>query len=295
MASKKRFNYLYQSLYDGLRHLPLSWLYGLSRVIFWWVFYGLKYRRAEVADNLRRSLPAYTSAELARVEREFYRFLCDVAVESVKAGTLSESALRERVQVRNPEVLRAYTEQGQSVLLLAAHYGNWEWLLLGACLHLELPIDAVYKPLHNQQVDDWMLAIRSRFGAQPIPVNSAIMSIMQRRKETRAFALVADQSPIKEEEKCWTTFLGQDTPFPVGPQKIAQMTQYPALFVGMRRLKRGYYEIFFTPLGEPPYRKQPDYPLMHAYAHALEALIREQPAYWLWSYRKWKYKKSLYE
>ena len=55
--------------------------------------------------------------------------------------------LRERVAILNPEVVERCKAQGRSVILLAGHVCNWEWLLLAAGAHLGIPIDVVYKPL----------------------------------------------------------------------------------------------------------------------------------------------------
>jgi KDO2-lipid IV(A) lauroyltransferase len=61
----------------------------------------------------------------------------------------------------------------------------------------------------------------------------------------------------------------------------------------MQRLRRGYYEVSFTLLAEPPYARHDD-TIMARYVRSVEQQIRAAPADWLWSHRKWKYKKPLY-
>ena len=215
-------------------------------------------------------------------------------VEAIKTGELTEQEIRDRVVIRNPEVVTQHAARGQSVILLAGHHCNWEWLLAGCSLQLSLPLDVVYKPLHDLAVDEHMKKSRSRFNASPIPNKNALIDIMKRRKEVRGFAMVADQSPTRKEEKYWTTFLNQESSFAVGTQKIAQLTKYPVIFVGMKRLSLGHYEIFFEELGQAPYKKE-GYELVEKFARTLETTILDHPEDWMWSNRKWKRKRSIYD
>ncbi len=276
-----------------LSFFPLWFLYRLSDILYLFICYLTPYRKPVVLEHLRRSFPDKTDKEITQIAKKFYRNIADVLVETIKAMSISEQALKQRVVFTNPEVLQPWIEQQQSMIFMAAHQCNWEWLLLGSCAHFPFPLDAVYKPLHYTPGDSLMYEIRARFGARPIAIKDTLMEIMKRRSELRGFALLADQSPLEDEEKCWTQFLHQDTPFPVGAEKIARLTKYPVVFVNMQRVKRGYYEVTLSLLAEPPYAKT-GYPIIEAYAAAVEQHILEHPEDWLWSYRKWKYKKPVY-
>jgi KDO2-lipid IV(A) lauroyltransferase len=191
-------------------------------------------------------------------------------------------------------VITAHTVQGRSVVLMAAHFCNWEWLLLGAGAHLGLPIDVVYKTQRVAAFDRFLLEARGRFGGNPIPHKSFLFELMKRRAEARVYALVADQTPFSHEEKHWTRFLNQDTAFYVGADKIARILKAPVIFVAMRRLRRGYYSARLCVLAEPPYEREAGAAIIERYACALEDEIRASPADWLWIHRKWKYAKPLY-
>ena len=55
----------------------------------------------------------------------------------------------------------------------------------------------------------------------------------------------------------------------------------------MRRVKRGYYEVRFEVLAEPPYHKG-DTAILERYIGFMERIIRREPELWLWSHKKWK-------
>jgi KDO2-lipid IV(A) lauroyltransferase len=198
--------------------------------------------------------------------------------------------LRERVQIVNADTLTRFTRAGQTVILLASHHCNWEWLLLAGCLEPGVRVDAVYKPLRVAIMDRFFLEMRSRFGGQPISVKDLTSAALGRRGAARVLALAADQTPTWNEKKRWTRFLNQDTAFFVGADRIARITRAPVFFAGMRRVRRGYYEARLQLLAEPPYSGTSD-SIIERYARAAEAHITAHPADWLWMYRKWKYQK----
>jgi len=277
-----------------LGKLPLPVLYCIAYPLYLIGYYFVEKKRNVVASNLKNSFPEKSEREIKKLAALSFKRLTFVIFEAFKTASLSEAEIRKRVIFRNPEVIQQYAQNNQSVLLLAAHHCNWEWLLSACSLQLSFPIDAVYKPLHDKVIDQQMIESRSRFGAKPIDNKNALIEIMKRRKEVRGFAMVADQSPMRKEEKYWTTFLNQDSSFAVGSQKIAQLTKYPAFFVGMRRLSLGHYEVYFEELGHAPYKKE-GYELTEKYARALEKMIIDSPENWMWTNKKWKRKKSIYD
>jgi len=284
-----------QFLLKLLTRIPLPVLYGLGRVVFVVVYYGLRWRVRLAATNLRNAFPEKTETQRAAILKASYRNLGDLVAEVLHGYGATAEEMRRRVRFENAEVLTRAAKRGQSVVLLAAHFCNWEWLLLSAGVHFGMPIDAVYKPQRVGFIDRFLRDGRARFGGNPIPHKRFLFRILRRRGQARAYALVADQTPLMEEEKHWTRFLDQDTAFHVGADKIARILGAPVLFVAMRRQARGFYCARLVVLAEPPYEPNADRDfgaeIIERYARALEAEIRASPADWLWIHRKWKYGK----
>jgi KDO2-lipid IV(A) lauroyltransferase len=281
-----------------LTRAPLPVLYAIGYGAYFLAYRVLRWRIALARENLRNAFPEKTAAERATILRQSYRNLGDLIAEMLYGFGAPAAAMRDRVRIENPEALTAYTAAGQSVVLLAAHYCNWEWLLLSASLQLGVPIDAVYKPQRIGFVDRFLREGRARFGGNPIPHRNFLFEIMKRKGQARAYALVADQTPLQEEEKHWTRFLNQDSAFHIGADKIARILKAPVLFVAMRRLSRGEYAARLVPLAEPPYPRDAGRDvgaeIIERYARMLEDEIRASPADWLWVHRKWKYPKPIY-
>src|SRR5688572_24103345 len=110
-----------------LSQLPLSVLYGFSDFLFVVSFYVVRYRRRLVEKNLKASFPEKTIADIKLIEKEFYKNLCDYAVEMLKLLTISKEDLARRMVFRNSELTDHFKEKQQSILFLASHQFNWEW------------------------------------------------------------------------------------------------------------------------------------------------------------------------
>lgn len=280
-----------RSLFKFLSRLPLASLYRIGDGIFFFGYYVLRWRRRLAAGNLARSFPEKSEAERAAILKQSYRNLADLFVEVLWASGATADQLRDRVTVENPELILERTRAGQSVLLMTAHFCNWEWQVLAGNLVLDEPMFPVYKPQRVGAMDAFLLDARSHFGGTPIPHKTLTRELLRRRSETHVYAMVADQTPTHDELKYWTHFLNQDSAFFVGADAIARILRAVVVFVEMRRIRRGRYSMRVSLIAEPPYERGPSTAVIERYARSLESEIRGSPADWLWIHRKWKYPK----
>ena len=268
--------------------LPLRILYGFSDVLFFLAYRIAGYRRQLVQKNLRHSFPEKSEAELRIIEKQFYKNLCDYAVEMLKLLTISQDDLARRMVFKNPDVVDRYNQQSQPVLILSSHQFNWEWLVTAACFNLPMPVDFVYQAVNNKFFERVSLECRTRFGAYPIRRDEVAREIVKRRKIVRAVATVADQYPGYDHDKKYlTTFLNQETIFFYGSNQLATLTQYPVLYYKIVKIKRGFYEAYPVQIGEPPYAPDSN-SVIERYVRVVENVIRENPSGWLWSHNRWK-------
>ncbi len=289
-----RFPDLLGLVLGGMSRWPRSVLEGFGYVAYVVGYHLLRWRRTLSATNLANAFPEKPEAERDAILKQSYRNLGGFLGEALWGWNASADALAARVRIVNPELITRYTGNGQSVVLLAAHFCNWEWLLLTAGIVLKVPIDAVYKPQRVKGIDEFLQARRARFGGNPIPHQKFMFEVMKRRNEVRAYALVADQTPRHDEEKHWTRFLNQDTAFFVGADKIAKILKAPVIYVAMRRDSPGRYAVELKLIAEPPYDRDSGPEIVERYARLLEEEIRRNPEDWLWLNRKWKYRKPIY-
>jgi KDO2-lipid IV(A) lauroyltransferase len=277
--------------YRLLSWLPLPVLYLLAWLGYLLLYYVAGYRKAVVQQNLASAFPDKSASELTVLAKKFYRQLVQVALEILKTRRMSADAILRRVRLVNSELVAEYSNNfKESVIILSIHQGNWEWMLHGVRLGLGVPIDPVYKPLHNRNMDRLILDIRSRFGSRPLPMAAASADILRRRREFRLLVMLADQSPIARERSYWTQFMNRDAAFYQGGEAIARMAGYPVLFAQCRRRSRGYYDVEFREVARPPYDRD-GHLILDRYVRLAEEAIRSEPESWLWSNRRWKRQK----
>jgi KDO2-lipid IV(A) lauroyltransferase len=276
-----------------LSHLPLPVLYAITGLAAWLAFRVVPYRADMIDASLATAFPKLDARERRTVRHRYYRGFAQMFAELLKASALGPDEFRRRVRIVNLEEPRALLERGQSVLLVAAHQCNWEWMLLALSLELGYPLDAAYKPLVNEWAEREMRKLRTRFGSRLVPAQELLPDILRRRGVVRAIAMVADQEPTKAERKYWTRFLNRDTAFYMGPEEITRVTRLPVFFIAIRRRSRGYYEMEFLPLSPAGKSSSPG-ALTERYARLVEEQIRAAPPDWPWSHKRWRLKKSVY-
>ncbi len=276
----------------AISRLPWSVLYAAGACLACLAYRVARYRLGVVRGNLAGAFPELAPGARRRIERDYYRRLGELLAEVVKSATLPSDELDRRVTLRNLAVVRDELDAGRSVLIVAAHQCNWEWLLLALSLKLGHPLDAAYKPLHGARSERVMRAIRTRFGGTLIPAKELLTRILSRRG-ARAIAMVADQEPVTSDYKWWTQFLSRSTAFYMGPEKIAQATRYAVVFASMRRVGRGRYEVTLEPLLAARAPLAPG-ELTERYARRVEAQVRASPQDWTWSHRRWKLRRPMY-
>lgn len=287
------FSYILYGFIWLFSFLPLRVLYIFADACYYLLYYVVRYRREVVRTNLVNSFPEKGPDEIIRIEKRYYRHMCDVFVELYKFWHFSEQEIKKRCLFRNTEVLQRHYDEGKGVIGVLGHYCNWEWMASYSLWIERVDFYALYKPIHNKAIDKMMYRIRSHFGATPIPKNEILRYIVKNRQEGRPFiaAFIADQTPNAANLNFWMDFLNQETPVLIGTERIATKFNLPVISLRMRKIKRGYYEVDFFDLCEEPAKLEPG-ELTRMYTRILESYIKEEPEYWLWSHKRWKHKRK---
>jgi KDO2-lipid IV(A) lauroyltransferase len=269
--------------------LPFRLLYFLSDGLYYVLYYLIGYRKQVVRDNLRRSFPTKTEQERLLIEKTYFRFLADNLIESLKSLSMSKKSFQKRFHLKNPEVITQFTDKNQSILLATSHYANWEWAAPGLTSMLAVKSILVYKPLSNKSAEKVINGIRSKYGALMVPMKQAIRTIIEHQDETTMSVLVSDQTPSARDNMHFVDFLNQPTAVFKGLEKIAKLTKSPIMYMHVERVKRGYYQAEFSVLEANPLATAED-EITDKYNKKLENIIQANPAYWLWSHKRWKHK-----
>lgn len=277
--------------------LPLWFLYRISDLLCPIVHYIIHYRRNVIRTNLKESFPDKTDKELRIIERKFYRFFCDYIVETVKLFSMSRRTLRKRMKFEGTELFtKVFEEENKNFCFIyLGHYGNWEWIAsLPYALSQDILCAQIYHPLWSPVFDRLFLRLRNRFGGQCIPMKLTLRRIIQlkQKRQKTIVGFISDQLPNWSSMHFFLPFLNHpDTPVFTGTEQIGRQMDAAFFFAHISRPRRGRYVCTFTRMYTPE-EKTEDFPQTTLFTRLLEQMISEQPAYWLWSHKRWKRTKA---
>lgn len=269
---------------------PFWFIYVLSDLFYWIVYYLVGYRKNVVLQNLENAFPEKTDSEIKTISKKYYRHFCDLTLETIKMRGMKTVDFEVRMKVTNADLVNRYFEQGKSVMVLTMHYNNWEWGVY-LSVHLKHKSLAVYKPLQNFVFDKFMNQTRTKFGTELIKNDKIFRRILQAEKQNEPIFiwLAGDQTPPVF-HKSWFRFLNQDAMFYPGPAVISKRFNQPVFFQKIEKTTRGKYTTTFELLFENPDRFS-ETEIIKTYIHRMEQVIREKPEFYLWSHKRWKHKR----
>lgn len=288
----KRLSQLGILLLTALSIMPLGFLYILADILYLLIYHVFGYRKKVVRENLRNALPERKLAEIIAIEKTFFRYLAALILEVVKAKSISKKQLQKRVKFKNRDLVEAYLNNNESVIFCSSHYGNYEWVCMAIGMAFSAQHYPIYKPVSNKSFDNWFLKMRSKFGNRMVSMRQTLRTIQASKEQLTIFTFGSDQAPSKDDSQYWTTLLHQDAAIQLGVEKIARKTNRPVFYLKTSYVKRGYYEVDCIPVCLAPAETK-EFEITEMHTRLLEDLIREEPAYWLWSHRRWKYKPTI--
>ena len=237
--------------------------------------------------NLEIAFPEKSLADREKIASQFYKNFVDTFIETVKLLSLSDAAFDKRC-TGDFTLLNKAVAAGRNIQLVGGHQFNWEFANLFFSRHLTLPFIGVFANVENKIFNRLYFKFRSKYGTILIPNSSFQRQMIELMKQQYSIILLADQNtdPAKA---YWLNFFGKPVPFIIGPHKAAIKNKAVLVYYNCKKIKRGHYHFEASEIVENTLNyTAPELALK--YRNFLENIIRNQPANYLWSHRRWKHK-----
>lgn len=266
--------------------------YVIEESIFFILYYVVRYRRGVILTNLRNAFPAKSEEELCRITRGVTRNLAEQMVNTISVTGVSSERMKQYLTFPNAEsYVQAVADK--DIVLLGGHFGSWEYFTSVAQYDAQHLVMSIYHPLENSALDELFKRMRRRNNTVLVPRDESLRYFIKNRGGDKrlAMGLIADQNPYFHKDAHWFMFLNQETIFAEGGEQIARKLSLPVWFAWMRPLRRGEYELVMEQLYDGC-ESVAEHEITERYVRRLEEVICERPELWLWSHRRWKYKRQ---
>lgn len=268
--------------------LPLPILYGFSSGLFYITYYLFPYRKKVVLENLKFAFPDLSQNDRNAIAKKFFRHFIDLLIETIKVFSISEDEFKQRVKVANPDFAKPFEEKNQSIIIMAGHTANWEWLALQFHQMGDWKGMGIYKQLSNKYFDKLMVESRGRFGIELCSTKNVSNYFETHHNERIAYGFLADQNPRDKNNAYWIDFFGVKVPWAMGAEKYARQYNMPVLYGDSIKISRGYYKLEYSLITNNP-SELAEGEITKLFVKKLEESILKDKPSWLWTHKRWKH------
>ena len=285
--------FLVYSFYAFLNILPQDLSLKIGRFLGL-LFYKIdKKHRKHTLNNLKIAFPTKTENELTDIAIKFYKNLGMVFVEIFRLNKYKESNIDDFVEYDFDQINNIYG--GQGILLLTAHFGNWE--LLAKTFGLKgYKGNVLARPLDNPYIEKILYDLRTASGNKVIyNRENAVKNIIKALNEKEIVGFLPDENASKR-IGVFVDFFGVKACTMPGMANIAAKTKLPVVpaFIVRIKGKDGNYSKHRLII-EPPLdikytgdRKTDTMNILKLFNEKIEDIIKQYPEQWFWIHNRWK-------
>ncbi len=239
-------------------------------------------RRAIVATNLAWCFPELDEAQRKAMARDYFQVMAQSFLDYGVLWWGSRRRLDKLLKLEGAEHLKAQVAAGRSVILLTSH--NIALDFGAAALTRHFPSVGLVKTARNPLFDWFMARGRTRFLGVLYRREEGMRPVLKAVKKGHAFYYLPDED-LGPQHSIFVPFFGVQTATIDALPRLARLSRATVLpFNTIYRPKSGDY---VARIGEPlenfpGEESEADTARMNA---ALEAMIRQAPAQYMWSMR----------
>jgi len=267
--------------------LPLPVLHGFGRCLGCALLLTSGRSKIIARTNISLCWPTLSRQQQRRLVRSS---LAETGKTLFETGALwlrpGKHTLRLIKYVNGRELVEQAVANNKGVILATPHLGAWE--AAGLYCAARFNITCIYRPPRKPGLEELMITARSRLGGQYIPATTqGIRRLYKKLQQGHAVAMLPDQEP-QAGAGIFAPFFGVPAYSMVLLARLASKSGAPVIFVWCERLSWGRgYRLHF--------RAMPDIAnpsnlgaAVNATNKAVEDCVRECPAQYQWSYRRFR-------
>ncbi len=254
------------------------------------IYFVSKERRKITRDNLQHAFPDKDEKWIEQTSKKCFENLGIVFSEIFWLRDATKEQIFEIAKYNGKELFQNVISRGKGLILLSAHFGNWEIMALSAGLYFDSALTIIVKPQSNKFLDKYINQIRTKFNNKVIDMYHSSFELIKLIKNKGELALLADQSATSEKD-IYVDFFGRKALTFDAPAQLALKFDIPILMGFAIRQNDGSYNIDYFELDYSDLKNTPEgvAELTQRHTKVLEDMIRKYPEHWVWLHRRWKH------
>jgi KDO2-lipid IV(A) lauroyltransferase len=271
-----------------VQRLPRRLMLALGRSLglFW---ADLDRRHVLIAvDNLRHAFPHWDESRLFRTARGVYAHFGQVLFDILWLQERTRDEIMSLLDVEGVDPVHAAIAEGRGVVMVAAHFGNWE---LTGIAHSWIfpPVAVVARPLDNPVLDARLVAFRQKSGNQVVYKRQALSQVLRLLRAGKAAAFLVDQN-VQADEGIFVDFFGRPAATTTVAAALAVRVDCPIVYGWTELQGNGRYRMRYGSMRPTPgaERTAEVARLTQQLTRAIEDYVRTAPEQWLWLHRRWR-------
>jgi KDO2-lipid IV(A) lauroyltransferase len=236
-----------------------------------------KYRNLTIT-NLRFAFPEKNEAEIKSLAIKVFENLGRTAAEIVNFPKINKSNIDNFVRIENIGTLDDELKKGKGVIMLTAHFGNWE--MLAATMKVkEYPGSVVGRRIYFHKYDQYLNYLRKTTNVNVLYRDQSPRGILKVLKSGGIIGMLADQD-VDSVEGVFVDFFGKPAYTPTGPAALAMASGAAIVPAFIVRREYGKHVLMI------------DKPIEITDTGNKEADLltntRKWSDQWVWMHRRWK-------
>ncbi|MHC4221275.1 MAG: lysophospholipid acyltransferase family protein [Planctomycetota bacterium] len=255
-----------------------------------WKYYHRGRKRA--LDNLRASFPEKDEQWIWQTGKRSFEHIAMLTIDVLFTPKLvKRSNWKQYSCYKNTEQTKWLMQQGKGLLLVAAHYSNFE--IMGYLMSLfGFNIYSIARPLDNKFISKYLYGVRERVGQKMIDKKGAATMMDELSSSGATLCFIADQDAGRK--GVFVDFFGRKASTYKSIGLLAITKNLPIAVGYSRRVdNKFYFEISIKRIIFPEQWADKDDPLKWVtaeYTKAIEDFVREDPSQYWWLHRRWKHR-----
>jgi KDO2-lipid IV(A) lauroyltransferase len=282
--------FLFRSVLFLLKKLGLKKTRKLASKVGLFIYYFIPIRRTTTISNLHKAFPLKSKSGIRSIARKNYQSITITFFELMLIPHLPHSIIENQVECTNIELINEKVRNGKGLILLTAHFGNWEFIISYLAPKFEGIFNILVKPQRNPFITKWLEETRYVARTKIIPIGVSVKSIYQALNNKEVVLIAGDQRGHKDGPRF--NFFNQPTSYYTGTAAIVDRMKCSLLICFIQRKTDLTYKLTIKELDFSETIDDEDKRISlitQKYIELLEELVKENPEQYFWMHKLWKY------